>query len=148
MLADADVDFIVVIAGVNDTAGHIGKDFYVHHMLNIITAINASNKYPIVVEVPEFGIEEKEAFLSTLKHGLYRYLFDGGKIDVISDYRNALKGVLSNTQLKYSLIPFDGVSSDYSSNTDIYSNAFHLNTKGNELFGAVIGESIVRLIKQ
>ncbi len=143
-LLKVDTDYFVIIAGVNDTIRHVGKDSFVQHMLYIISAINAYNKYPMILEVPEFGIEEKEAFLPALKHGLYRYLFDNGKVDVISDYRHSLQMTLSETQYKYRLIPFSEIATDYKNNTDKYSNAYHLNMKGNELLGAVIGESILQ----
>ncbi len=148
LLTDNNVNFIVVVAGVNDTICHVGKSVYVSHMLKIISAINTSKKHPLIVEIPEFGIEEKESFLQAIKHGLFRYFFDHGKVDVISAYRNALLLALSNTQLKYSLIPFGSISSDYSVNKDIYCNAYHLNAKGDVLFGKAIGSSIVSLLMQ
>lgn len=36
LFMDDDLDYLVVVAGVNDSAGHIGKKFYSHHMLLIV----------------------------------------------------------------------------------------------------------------
>jgi len=144
LLLDDGVSFIVVSAGVNDAAGHIGKDFYAQHMQDIVSAANSHSKFPIIVELPEFGIEEpSDSYKSELKHDLYRIIFDGGKTDIISDYRSALKTKLGTTELNYKIITFDPIVKDYSSSIDQYQNPWHLTEEGYNRLGTYIGKSIV-----
>lgn len=144
LLIDDSISFIVVCAGVNDAAGHIGKDFYAQHMQNIVLETNSCSKFPIIVELPEFGIEKPaDSYTSELKHDLYRALFDGGKTDIISDYRNALKAKLDTTKLNYKLVPFDPIVKDYSNSLNQYENPWHLTEKGYNRLGTYIGKSII-----
>lgn len=148
LLLDNDIQYIVVIAGVNDSACHIGKDFYTCYMTNIVSEINSHAKFPVIVELPEFGIkDQKEGFLSASKHFIFKELFDNGKTDVIADYRNALKAELNKCQLNYTIIPFEPVISDYSSNIDLYANPSHLSKEGCYKLGSYIGQSIADYIK-
>lgn len=144
LLLDDNIYFLVVVAGVNDAAGHIGKDFYTHHIKNIVSVANSYSKFPIVVELPEFDIEKSaDSYPSMAKHYLYQVLFDGGKTDIISDYRNSLKTSLDATKLNYKLIPFDPIVKNYSDSINLYANPWHLNEEGYKLLGTYIGKSIV-----
>ena len=143
LLRDKDIRYIVVVAGVNDAVCHMGKDFYTHHMINIVSVINSHEKLPIIVEVPEFGIEDiKEGFLSTIKHFISKVLFDIGKTDIVSDYRKSLKTKLGEQKLNYIILPFDPVVKDYSTNKYLYENPSHLNKEGYKQLGSYIGQSI------
>ncbi|PWU66587.1 SGNH/GDSL hydrolase family protein [Gracilibacillus dipsosauri] len=142
------VDLMVIVAGVNDSAGHIGKDFYSHHMKNIVTFANINSIYPFVLELPEFSIETNaNRFLSQVKHTIYRYLFDKGKLDNINEYRSELETTLSNSDLLYSIIPFGNIIDDYSSSKDLYIDPWHLNDKGNETLGTYIGQFIAKQLE-
>ena len=135
ILMDEDVDFLVVVAGVNDTSGHIGKEFYAQHLVLIIQAALDRGMSPIVVEVPECGIEEAPAvsLLSWAKREIYLRLFDNGKVDIISDYRKALHDSLSATILeKVTFVEFAEIAQDYESKTALYANPSHLNKDGYE----------------
>ena len=145
LLMDEDLDYLVVIAGVNDTASHIGRDFYAHHMLCIIKAIQDRGIHPVIVEVPEFGIENAPAhnFLSLPKRLIYRTVFDGMQHDVISDYREELRGQNSRSlKDELTLVSFDFLVQDYSSKVHLYANPIHLNIEGLQLFGALIADNI------
>lgn len=146
LLTYKHMKYIIVIAGVNDTSGHIGSDYYTHHMKEIVKAMNAYGKTPIILEVPEYGIEEPRPFKSTLKHNLYKLLFDNNKTDVINDYRDALKSSLNDSQFDYEIIPFDPVVDNYYKSIHLYKDPLHLNDKGNEVLGTYIGKKLKELI--
>jgi len=145
ILMDEDVDFLVVVAGVNDTAGHIGKEFYAHHMVCIIQAALDRGMTPVVVEVPEYGIKEVPAvgLLSWAKRAIYLRLFDNGKVDVISDYRKALRDRIHPAIYeKVTFVEFTSIAHDYDSNKSLYANTAHLNRDGYERLGRLIAKRI------
>lgn len=145
ILIDKNIKYVIVIAGVNDTAGHIGSDFYAHHMVEIIKTLNEHDKTALILEVPEYGIEEPEAFKSSLKHNLYKLLFDQNKTDVIKEYRNSLNNSLEVSNLDFKIIPFDPVITDYYKQNNLYQDQFHLNEEGKQLLGTYIGEYLLSL---
>lgn len=140
LLKDKSIEYIVIIAGVNDSSGHIGRDYYAHHMNEMVKLINNHGKTPYILELPEYGIEEPEPILPSLKHGFYRYLFDSGEKDVINAYRSELKQVLNDDD--YKLISFNNITNDYHQNSQLYKDFAHLNEKGNK----VLSEEIVKVI--
>lgn len=141
ILEDKKINKVVLIAGVNDTAGHIGKDYYSYHMVEWVKLINSYGKKAYILEVPEYGIEEKETFKSGLKHNLYRFIFDNGQTNVIHSYRNQLnKDLNKNHNLDYKLIDFDNFISDYHNNKNLYKDQYHLNNKGNTELGKHIAK--------
>lgn len=142
LLQDDAVKHIIIIAGVNDTAGHIGSDFYVHHMTELIEVINSYGKTAIILEVPEYGIEEPEKFKSALKHNLYKILFDDNETDVIEQYRQELASSLSETDLDFDIVPFNPIASDYHEDISLYKDQFHLNSEGNTKLGKYLGSYI------
>jgi hypothetical protein len=145
VLMDEDVDYLVVLAGVNDAASHIGRNFYAHHMLCIIAAARMRGIHPIVLEVPEFGIEEipSGGLLSSAKRLIYRTFFDGTRHDVIADYRAALRaGVASDFKDEVTLIPFGGFIEDYSEMRHLYRDAVHLTAEGWHLLGEFLAENL------
>lgn len=144
LLNDDNIEYVIILAGVNDTAGHIGTDFFVHHMTELVKTINTYNKTPIILEVPEYGIEEPERSKSALKHNIYRVLFDNNKTDVIQDYRDALTNELNSTDLNYEIIPFTTDISDFHENIDLYKDQFHLNEEGNAILGTYLGDHLVK----
>lgn len=138
LLTDESIGQIIIIAGVNDSSGHIGSDFYVHHIINIVSVINQYSKTPIILELPEYGIESPfKSLTSRAKATLFRFLFDKGEIDVIPQYRSALKSALDESGMHYRLIPFP--IDDYSQNVDLYKNPWHLSDEGNKILGEYIG---------
>lgn len=143
VLEDENISKVVLIAGVNDTAGHIGKNYYSYHMIKWIELINSYGKKAYILEIPEYGIEEKENFKSALKHNLYRYIFDNGKVDVIESYRNQLeKDLVKKEDLKYQIIDFDSFIESYQDKKELYKDPYHLNDEGNERLGKHIAETL------
>ena len=145
ILNDDKVDYLVIVAGVNDTAGHIGADFYSYHIFSITTLAQSFSVFPIIVEVPEYGIEDtpSKGFFSYSKRLIYRCLFDSFKINVIADYRQALMARLSQLPSgTFAVVSFDQVVADYSHSRDLYANPSHLNQVGYAKLGTYIGKAI------
>lgn len=145
ILMDKDVDFLVVVAGVNDTAGHVGKEFYAHHMVLIIQAALDRGMFPVVVEVPEYGIEKTPAvgLLSLAKRAIYLRLFDNGKVDVISDYRKVFRDSMPPAiREKVTLVEFSSIVHDYNNKKTLYANPSHLNRDGYDKLGKLIAKRI------
>lgn len=145
LLMDEDIDFLVVVAGVNDTVVHIGAEFYAHHMFCIIqTALDRGIK-PIVVEVPEYGIEETPAvtLLSWARRTIYLWLFDYGKVDVIQEYRKKLRDTIPPAIAnKVVFVAFSSIADNYHNTKNLYANPSHLNRDGNEKLGRLIANRI------
>ena len=129
-------DLVVIVAGINDSMRYMGSDFYVHHMGLIMDAVSKRGSVPVVVELPEFGIEEAESNnpIGYIRRRVLRYFFNGSKIDVIPDYRNALQDYLRKNwnDDDYIFVDFDLVADDYRRNMEIYKkDLIHLNDIGN-----------------
>jgi len=151
ILWDEDVDYLVVVAGVNDTAAHIGSDFYAHHVRCILQTAMARGIHPVLLEVPEYGIEHihGENVLSGVKGWLYKSLFDHGKDDVIDDYRQALRVRITNMSLDdLTIVSMDSMIPDYTSNMRLYETPSHLTRKGYRQLGVLIAENILVIHKK
>ena len=148
ILTDNDIQYVIVIAGVNDTAGHIGSDFYSNHMIEIVKLLNINGKIPLILEAPNYGISEKEKFKSSLKHNFYKVLFDDNKTDVIDEYREELIDVLYGTELNYEIVKFPSNIKYYEQDVNLYKDQFHLNKDGNLILGEYLGNQIYQLTSQ
>ena len=148
MFADDPYDLVVVVAGVNDSAGYMGADFYVYHMGLIITALIERGSIPVIVELPEYGIEETDSSnpVGYVRRRIFRHLFNDSKINVIPDYREELKAYLLGsgfTDEDYLFVDFDQVASDYNESLEIYrKDLVHLNEKGNKQLSSAIAAEI------
>jgi lysophospholipase L1-like esterase len=142
-----DIDYLIVVLGVNDTGGHIGKDFYAYHMLGIIKAAQERSMTPIILESPEFGIEDSpgRGLPSRVKRFLFRWLFDLGKVDVIEDYRCALRQSIQKLSRDQQpiLLDFQSIIGDYHRDRNYYSDPSHLNSVGNQKLGQAIAYKIL-----
>lgn len=146
LFMDENLDYLVVVAGVNDSAGHIGKKFYAHHMFLIVQAALDRGIKPVIVEVPEYGIEDipSVGLLSWGKRCIYLWLFDKGDVDVIKEYRNALREKIQSSDIKDKalLVDFSPITDDYNTSKNLYSNPSHLNRDGYSKLGKLIAQSI------
>ncbi len=146
LFMDDDLDYLVVVAGVNDSVGHIGKTFYAHHMFLIVQTALARGIKPVIVEVPEYGIEDTPSvgFLSWGKRSIYLWLFDNGNVDVIREYRKALREKLQESGIadKVLLVEFSPITDDYNTSKELYANPSHLNHDGYSKLGKLIAHSI------
>ncbi len=147
LLMDDDLDYLVVVTGVNDTAGYIGRDFYAHHMLGIMKAAQDRGVETLCIEVPDYGIDSLP-FTSVSSWGkqlVFRYLFDGGKVNVIEDYRSELLARLGTLSKPVTVISFDPKIWHYEFNSKLYINPSHLNQEGSFALSSLIADELIAL---
>jgi hypothetical protein len=145
MIRTSNLRYLVLVAGVNDTAGHYGKDFYSHHMMAMITVARSHGITPVLVEAPPYSIDrvQRKGLLSAIKASAFRYLFDAGSHNPISSYRKALSEKMrasSSERIVY--VPTEALL-ESGTNMLIYANASHLNSEGNKRLAEGIGEAII-----
>ena len=147
-LMDDEINYIVVVAGTNDTVEHIGHDFYAHHMLCIIKAIQSRGIYPIILEIPEYGIDitPPKSFQNYAKRLVYRILFDNSVHNVITSYRQALvKSVNPEMMNSMSIVSTSSFIRSYSESKELFDNPNHLNDEGYLKLGNLISRTIVQV---
>jgi lysophospholipase L1-like esterase len=136
ILYESPINICIILIGVNDTAGHVGAEFYAYHLNLIVKALISRGITPLVVEVPEYGIEEvgRKSILGKIKTGLMKAVNDNFQTDVISKYRAEAKQRLLPYISKGEIIyfPFKSISSNFSLDRHLYNkDALHLNSEGN-----------------
>ena len=146
ILNDPGLHYLVILAGVNDTAGHYGKDFYSHHMMAMITLSEQRGIIPVVVELPPFAVErvQRQGLLSEAKATLFRHLFDDGAANSIAAYRQALQERIATSDLKTAVLVPTETLLQHGTNTHLYSNPSHLNLDGTAQLARGIGQAIIR----
>lgn len=147
-------DYCIIIAGVNDVARHIGKKNYADHMVLIINTLLHYKIKPIIVEVPNFGVEDVQEY----KNIFSRYTntvseaIDGGEVNDnnVSAYRETLNEELKKNDLLDKIILFDSdkINKDYKNNKNLFSDPLHLNEQGYEVFVKELSEDIIEEIKR
>ena len=146
LLMDENLDYLVVVAGVNDSAWHHGKTFYAHHVFLIIQTALARGIKPVIVEIPEYGIEDTHLYgpLKWVKRTIYIWLFDNGNVDIIREYRNALREKIQKSGIadKVMLVDFNSITDDYHTSKDLYADTSHLNPGGYLKLGQLIAHRI------
>ncbi len=141
--------YCIVIDGVNDVAGAYGKDFYATNEMDIIETLLTNNITPVIVSVPEFGIQEEYRHLNPMKsivrHSL-ALVTSGGEINTITSCRETLNKDLIAAHLQHAVImvDFNDVVSDYSTNKKLYANPLHLNVAGNQKLGRYIVQCLIK----
>lgn len=144
-------EYCVVIAGVNDAASQIGGGYYSYHMEKIIRLLLKYDIQPIIVTLPEFGIEEtikNMNVLSRYRNIISAYINNGGEIDNILSYRRKLFNRLNQINLADSVIwiNFDQICRDYKNDLRLYYNPSHLSKEGNKRLAQEIGTEILLFI--
>ncbi|MBL1221247.1 SGNH/GDSL hydrolase family protein [Chryseobacterium sp. L7] len=143
-------EYCIVIAGVNDAAMHLGPQFYSHHMVMIIKTLLNYNIKPVVVSMPEFGLEEdfkRKNIISALSNKSAELVLNGGTAFKIPDYRKTLQEDLKTSGLdqKVVMLNFDEVSRDFDKDRNLYADPLHLNKLGYQKFSDFLAKSIVNL---
>lgn len=144
------IDICIVIAGVNDAATYVGADFYSHHLGLIIQALVEQNITPLIVELPEFGLEEIDSnnILGKIRRRAMRLVHDAGEVDIIPKYRRASAEIVQQFGDDVLFFDFDTVASDYRNNRGLYKkDLVHLSEVGNQKFARLLAESIRRAIE-
>jgi hypothetical protein len=136
-------EYCIVIAGVNDAAGQVGSEYYSYHVSQIVETLLHYKIKPVLVSLPEFGIEEtteKMDIVSKTRNEISAYFNNDGVIDNIRIYRNALNKALQTSHLNDSVlvVDFDNICPEYSRNKELYMNPAHLSKSGNLRLGNLI----------
>ncbi len=137
IITGSPLDFCIILTGINDTATYVGSNYYSHHIDLIVKALMTRGITPIVVEIPEYGIEitDSSTITGKIRRRLMRWVHDDNQIDVIPKYRQAAKEKLNPYIEKNQVIyfPFSSVSADYRDNKELYKEGFlYLNSDGNK----------------
>lgn len=139
------VRYCVILAGVNDAVGHLGAEFYAHHMTAMIALVQRYGIVPVVMEMPDFGIGQVKAgdAFSAIKRAVFRYVFDGGRVDVRKHYREVFRKRLTENRIAGGLVlRSEQLRLDYSVNSALYSDPAHLSEEGYERLAEAIAEAI------
>lgn len=129
------VKYCIVCCGVNDSFGQFGKRFYSKNMCLIIKELLKYNIKPVVVELPEYGVEElygKLNIVNKIKTHIYAFFTSNSGIDNIKEYREALAEELKKQLLqdKIVFIDFDAICSDYSKCNNLFTDHLHMTDQG------------------
>jgi hypothetical protein len=144
-------DYCIVIAGVNDAISQIGSHFYAYHMTQIIKTLLHFKIKPVIISLPEFGIEETIDELDVISKNrnlISAYFNNNGEIDNIRTYRRVFAEKLESENLKDSiiLIDFDKVCSNYNICPELFANSSHLSMEGDvKLCQIITGEMIKKI---
>lgn len=147
-------DYCIIIAGVNDVARHIGKKYYADHMVLIINTLLHYKIKPIVVEVPNFGVEDAQKYKNIFSKytNIVSEAINGDEVNDnnVSTYRETFNKELRENDLldKITLFDSDKINKDYKSNKILFSDPLHLNEQGYEVFIKVLSEDIIEEIKR
>lgn len=147
-------DYCIIIAGVNDVARHIGKKYYADHMVLIINTLLHYKIKPIVVKVPNFGVEDVQEYKNIFSKytNIVSEAIDGGEVNDnnVSTYRETLNKELKENDLLDKIILFDSdkINKDYKSNKNLFTDPLHLNEQGYEVFIKALSEDIIEEIKR
>jgi lysophospholipase L1-like esterase len=148
-------DYCIVIAGVNDASGQLGPKYYSYHIRQIIKTLLHYKIKPLIVSLPEFGIEETPANLNKIQKLLWKFrnktfaLFNNnGEIDNIKTYRNHLTKRLIAENLKDSvvIIDFDKVCADFYKCSLLYADRGHLSIIGKTSLCHLIADELIKQI--
>lgn len=147
-------DYCVVIAGVNDASGQLGPGYYSYHVEQIIKTLLHYKIKPVIVSLPEFGIEETPDNMSRVSELLWKFrnkifaIFNNNsKIDNIKRYRKSLTDRLVANNLKDSvcIIDFDKICADYYKCTPLYADRGHLTKLGKLKLCQLITDELIKL---
>jgi lysophospholipase L1-like esterase len=129
------VKYCIISCGVNDSFGQFGKRFYSKNMCLIIKELLKYNIKPVVVELPEYGVDELYNTLhivNKIKTHVYAFFTSDSGLDNIKEYREALNEELKKQLLldKIVFVDFDAVCNDYSKCSYLYYDHLHLTDEG------------------
>ena len=134
-------------------ARHIGKKYYADHMILIINTLLHYKIKPIVVEVPNFGVEDVQKYKNVFSRctNAISQAIDGDEVndDNVYAYREVLFTELKKNDLFDKIILFysNKINKDYKNNKNLFSDPLHLNEQGYEVFVKELSEDIIEEIK-
>ena len=150
-IIEGSFDLVIIVAGVNDLIHHVGKEFYSEHVLKIVKQLNICGIYPVVLSLPEFGIDEfyetRYVYEKILIDTPRRIWFEDFDLNPRNKYIEELKEKLKKSNLEYMMIEYDDFISDFSNSMKMYAGWFHLCGGGEMELGHFIGKKIKTKVK-
>ena len=139
--------FCILINGINDAAGVMKPEYYSHYTIQIIQALLKRKIKPILLELPEFGLNEtidQASLINKTKNTLLSWSRGQSLNETINTYRKTLKEKLISEHIMEDIIyiPYHTICGDYKKCLDLYKDQCHLNKKGIELLNKEIVKSI------
>ncbi len=142
-LEDGEIDYFIVFAGINDSKGHDGAEFYRHHIAATMRLIESYGAVPIIIDIPDYApeLEHPPTLVHAVKRFASLYLFDSAIADNRDRYRDGLREVTSaaDTVIDHSLLPA------YHSNPGLWRDPIHLNEEGYRTIAEAIASAIDNL---
>ena len=138
-LFEGNIDKVVLLTGVNDVVGHVGKINYTSNLQKVINKLPESKVY--VMEVPYVDVftNKNVSLPSLIKRRVQWSLNDKFDNNPIQSYRDHVKNNIKNINI----IPFDPFLNNLKLNKDSYEpDGIHLTTKEFNRYGVYIGEFI------
>lgn len=132
---DETPDQMVLLTGVNDVYQHIGTDSYISGLAKLLSV---PAKEHFVVEIPsvDFGRNYLRSFPSRAKAFLFRWIFDGGRVDVMDRYRAVVK------QANFPIITTSDFAATYE-DFPLTVDGLHPTPEGFDMYALHIAEQII-----
>lgn len=143
LLGRGTAHYVVIFAGVNDSNGHDGPDFYGHHIRGILHIVRERGAVPVVLDIPHFGVGlmAPPSVVHRVKRAVFRLLFDSPPPGNLPAYRSALQAAMPSDG-SVVLVPADALPS-YHDQPAFWRDPAHLNAEGFKRAAEAIAEAIV-----
>jgi hypothetical protein len=147
-----NLDYCIVLGGVNDAITQMGPNYYSHHISLILQDLLKQGIKPVLLTLPRFEIKRNYEAMNILKRVQFKtssYFTTGGVVNDIDMYRNNLDNSLKQSKLIDSviLIHADSICTDYSKHKNLYLNYVHLSPVGNQFLSHYIADVILQKIE-
>ena len=149
----ASPHYMVNIAGVNDMVGHLGPDFYAHHLVQMARTEIAHDMVPVILVLPRFdlkGSATRQSLPRRVRNTVGSWMSVGDHPDPIGVYREALDDALIRHRLdkKVIRINFDDICACAINCPTLYRDPAHLSPAGNRALAELIAKGILAHIAE
>ena len=142
-------DYCVILIGVNDTDQKNGKSYYKKNMELILDFLVECQIIPVVIEIPNYGIEYSY-YSRSIKERMWRRIsmfLTGSNINCIDEYNNELQRVLIKYNIGIDVLVVraeDWNPIGWHDSRGIYtSDLMHLNEKGYAILDSCLANTII-----
>ena len=145
-------DFCFISAGINDTYKKMSTTYYQQSMDGIIQFLLANNICPIIMEIPDYNIQECFDRQKTSRQAFRRLsmFVNSTPLDCKQSFRNALNELIRERDYQghVSIIRYKSWNNDYENDIkQLYiDDGLHLNEQGYAKLDGVIAKEIISLI--
>lgn len=151
-LQKRNYDFCFISAGINDTYKKMSTTYYQKSMDGIIQFLLANNIRPIIMEIPDYNIQDCFDRQKTSRKALRRLsmFVNSTPLDCKQSFRNALNELIRERDYQghVSIIRYKSWNNDYEYDLKhLYiGDGLHLNEQGYAKLDGVIAKEIISLI--